>query len=1014
MLHRAWAYLSVIFAIFARDVKRVLRNPVALVVVLGMAVMPSAYAWYVIAANWDPYSNTSGMKVAVANSDAGFDSSVAGRLDVGDQVVRQLQGNHELGWEFVGADQAVNGVYEGEYWAAVVIPEDFSEDFASVFTGDFTRPTLDYYVNEKPSSIAPKVTDAGVDALQKAIDENFVKLVAERVVDTTQEAGEQAEGKGEAAQSNLTEGIANARETVGQAREAIGNLQVTIDSTKESAASADDTLARLQEGLGPLGDAVAKAKSLLDEARATESEYGSSLATKATEGALVLGDVAAQAQREAASIEGAVQRACDDAQAALQRAQGLFEANENLIAALEAQAADPAIAADPQAAAAVAEALEQAKGANADLQTTVGALQQATDALGTTAVALETQAQAMDEAASAASESVRQTAADFQANVLPAMTGSLDELADACGTLQGALAGLSPTLSQARSVLGELETMLTSASSSLSTTSDALGTMESNLDQNLSDLQALQQSSTVRMLSEYLEADPADVGAFMASPVTLETKLVYPVRNYGSGVAPFFTNLALWVAGFILMAIVRMRVDPAGLPRFTAAQAYFGRWLFYVVIGLVQGLVCCVGDLAIGIQCESPAAFIGAGLLTVFVDVNLMYALAFAFRHIGKAVAVILLIMQIPGSSGMFPIEMMPAFFQAIHPLLPFTYSIDAMREAIGGFYGLDYLRDMLTLGLVFVPVGLVIGLGIGRVDFNLNLMFDEKLAKTDLFAAEPVHAFATEMAGSAGAALDGEAGAAAGGRVSAANKVAASVADGVGGAVPGCEGAAAGDGGAAAGIGAARFRTHTLVRALLNVDEFRESVLRRAARFRRRYKWLAAIGWAALFAQPIVTFALMVAVDADVDTRVEMLVAMVVGIIAVDVYLIMLSFMNTSLNRQLALANLSPEGVGAQAASQLGGAEGASAPGDAPSGASASVPSAVASSEGAAFSDAAANSAPSADSSGIVVSSGISASGDTPAAPSRAALSASDDTAPSAPSAPSIPSAISKGGEGR
>ncbi len=997
MLHRAWAYLSVIFAIFARDVKRVLRNPVALVVVLGMAVMPSAYAWYVIAANWDPYSNTSGMKVAVANSDAGFDSSVAGRLDVGDQVVQQLQGNHELGWEFVGVDQAVNGVYEGEYWAAVVIPQDFSEDFASVFTGDFTRPTLDYYVNEKPSSIAPKVTDAGVDALQKAIDENFVKLVAERVVDTTQEAGEQAEGKGEAAQSNLTEGIANARETVGQAREAIGNLQVTIDSTKESAASADDTLARLQEGLGPLGDAVAEAKALLDEARATESEYGSSLATKATEGALVLGDVAAQAQREAASIEGAVQRACDDAQAALQRAQGLLEANENLIAALEAQAADPAIAADPQAAAAVAEALEQAKSANADLQTTVGALQQATDALGTTAVALETQAQAMDEAASAASESVRQTAADFQANVLPAMTGSLDELADACGTLQGALAGLSPTLSQARSVLGELETMLTSASSSLSTTSDALGTMESNLDQNLSDLQALQQSSTVRILSEYLEADPADVGAFMASPVTLETKLVYPVRNYGSGVAPFFTNLALWVAGFILMAIVRMRVDPAGLPRFTAAQAYFGRWLFYVVIGLVQGLVCCVGDLAIGIQCESSVAFIGAGLLTVFVDVNLMYALAFAFRHIGKAVAVILLIMQIPGSSGMFPIEMMPAFFQAIHPLLPFTYSIDAMREAIGGFYGLDYLRDMLTLGLVFVPVGLAIGLGIGRVDFNLNLMFDEKLAKTDLFAAEPAHAFATEMAGSAGALLGGQAGAAAGG-----------------GAVPGCEGATAGDGGAAAGIGAARFRTHTLVRALLNVDEFRESVLRRATRFRRRYKWLAAIGWAALFAQPIVTFALMVAVDADVDTRVEMLVAMVVGIIAVDVYLIMLSFMNTSLNRQLALTNLSPEGVGAQAASQLGGAEGASAPGDAPSGASASVPSVAAPSEGAAFSDAAANSAPSADSSGIVASSGISASGDTPAAPSRAALSASDDTAPSAPSAPSIPSATSKGGEGR
>ena len=87
-----------------------------------------------------------------------------------------------------------------------------------------------------------------------------------------------------------------------------------------------------------------------------------------------------------------------------------------------------------------------------------------------------------------------------------------------------------------------------------------------------------------------------------------------------------------------------------------------------------------------------------------------MFALAYAFRHIGKAIAVILLIVQIPGSSGMFPIEMMPDFFQVIHPLLPFTYSIDAMREAIGGFYAMDYLHDMLLLGLLFVPLGFAIG----------------------------------------------------------------------------------------------------------------------------------------------------------------------------------------------------------------------------------------------------------------------------------------------------------------
>ena len=353
----------------------------------------------------------------------------------------------------------------------------------------------------------------------------------------------------------------------------------------------------------------------------------------------------------------------------------------------------------------------------------------------------------------------------------------------------------------------------------------------------------------------------------MAAPVALDTQLVYPVKNYGSGVTPFFTNLALWVAGFILMAMVKLRVDPEGLPKFTAVQAYFGRWLFYMVCGLAMGLVCCVGDLALGIQCESPAAFIGAGLLTVFVDVNLMFALAYAFRHIGKAIAVILLIVQIPGSSGMFPIEMMPDFFQVIHPLLPFTYSIDAMREAIGGFYGMDYLHDMLLLGFLFVPLGFAIGLGIGRCDFNLNLMFDEKLGATDLLLAEPVTASAK-----------------------------------------------------AAGQTPARYRTRTLVRALLNIDAFRQALIARAERFHRAYPVLRRIGWVALIAQPLVTFAIMVLVHADVDTRVMMLMAMVVGIIVVDTYLIVISYLDTNLAHQLALANLNAEELQKRASGQIGG----------------------------------------------------------------------------------------------
>ncbi|WP_296010977.1 YhgE/Pip domain-containing protein [uncultured Adlercreutzia sp.] len=859
MLERARTYLGVIFAIFARDVRRVLRNPVALVITLGMIVMPSAYAWYVVAANWDPYNNTEDMLVAVANEDAGADSPEAGHLDVGAQVVAQLHDNHEMGWEFTDAESAVNGVYEGKYWAALVIPKEFSADFASVFTGDFTQPTIDYYVNEKPSSIAPKVTDAAANAVERAINENFVKTVTEKVVGVTQEAGSYAEGKADDAESSLTAGIRSAHDTVGETRATLEGLAATVDSTRTAASEADATLAGLQDDLPHLLDALSQSKELLARARSTTNDYGTALSKNATDGALKLAAAASTAQRALGTVEGDVSAAEAGTAGALAQAEALLADNKALVADLQAEAG--AAGADPV----VAQALAQAQDATARLAATVDSLKTAQADLTSTADALGTAATTLNDAAEAGAATVQQTAAAFQGTILPDITSALDSLVEACGTLEGAVQGLTPSLAQARAILAEMTGTLETSRDALTTTSASLATMEDNLARTLTDLTALQNSATVRDLADYLKADPATVGAFMAAPVQLETRPVYAVANYGSGVTPFFTNLALWVAGFILMAMVKLRVDPEGLPKFTATQAYFGRWLFYVVVGLLMGLVCCVGDLALGIQCESPAAFIGAGLLTVFVDVNLMFGLAYASRHIGKAIAVILLIMQIPGSSGMFPIEMMPPFFQAIHPLLPFTYSIDAMREAIGGFYGLDYLHDMLWLGLLFVPLGFAIGLGLGRADFNLTMMFDEKLGATDLLLAEPVTAAARK---------NGE-------------------------------------------DSPVRYRTRALMHALLDAEGFRATITRRVAWFRRNYPRLRRVGWVALVAQPVVTFAVMVLVHADVNTRVMMLLAMVVGIIVVDTYLVLISYVNTRLNNELALATLTPDALQQTAARQ-------------------------------------------------------------------------------------------------
>ena len=505
MLKRMRTYLGVIFAIFARDVKRVLRNPVALVIALGMIVMPSAYAWYVVAANWDPYSNTADMLVAVANEDAGADSPETGHLDVGAQVVAQLHDNHEMGWEFTDAEAAINGVYEGRYWAALVIPKDFSEDFASVFTGDFTQPTIDYYVNEKPSSIAPKVTDAAANAVEAAVNENFVKTVSEKVVETTQKVGAEAEEKADAAEGSLTAGVRSAKETVGETHATLEGLVGTVDDTRTSVARADDTLAGLQDDVPHLLEAIGQSKELLAKARSTVNEYGTALSKNATDGALQLSSAAAQAQRALGTVSSDVAAAEAATNTALATAEGLLADNKTLVSDLTAQAG--AAGADP----AIAQALSEARAANERLTTTTDALRTASDDLASTADSLETEASALDTAAQSASETIRATAATFQDSVLPDITTSLDSLVEACGTLEGALRGLTPSLAEARAILGQLGDTLTSSETSLSTTSDSLGTMETNLEQSLTDLTALQNSATVKDLAEYLKADPEKI-----------------------------------------------------------------------------------------------------------------------------------------------------------------------------------------------------------------------------------------------------------------------------------------------------------------------------------------------------------------------------------------------------------------------------------------------------------------------------------------------------------------------
>ena len=167
-----------IWKIFQRDLQQIQKNVIAMIVIIGITVVPCLYAWFNIAASWDPYENTGNLKVAVASVDEGYEGSIIPiKLTLGDQVLSALRENTQLEWVFTTKSKAMKGVKSGKYYAAIVIPEDFSRNMMSVFTSDIQKPEITYYSNAKENAIAPKVTDKGATAIQTQVNEVFIETL---------------------------------------------------------------------------------------------------------------------------------------------------------------------------------------------------------------------------------------------------------------------------------------------------------------------------------------------------------------------------------------------------------------------------------------------------------------------------------------------------------------------------------------------------------------------------------------------------------------------------------------------------------------------------------------------------------------------------------------------------------------------------------------------------------------------------------------------------------------------
>ncbi|MGI6180001.1 YhgE/Pip family protein [Butyricicoccus intestinisimiae] len=831
-----------VFQIFRRDLRRLLRNPAAALVMAGVCLLPSFYAWFNIAANMDPYSNTQGIKVAVANNDTGADTKMLS-LNAGDEIIKKLKDNDQLGWTFVDTKDAKEGVKSGEYYAAIVIPKDFSESLVSVLSGKLEQPELDYYINEKKNAIAPKITDTGASTIQQQINDTFSAVASESISDAIRSSVTNLEGDIDSTNQELTSSISSVQNNLSQYQTAAQNFQNTV---KQSNSVIDDTIAALDQvdkTAQTSSNALCNVSAQLSNSRTALGTLSGQISQNLSSGETQLNTISVAASTKLGIFETNANDVLTTVGNGIDSATQLNQKNTQIINDL--YALHQSIQNDSSLSNAITEQIQKLQTQNASLQELLDSLNSSNSAMKEAVSTAKTTRTSLEQIASNGKSSLQKSRDKLNAQVFPQINQSLDGLSTVNGDLTAALSGIPSTTKQVKQVLTQLKTTMNDSADMLSQAGKTLDSVNEKLGTISTDLKSLQSSYAYQKLLSLEGIDADAVADFMSSPVSIQSDVQYDVKNYGSGMTPFYTNLALWVGGLILVSILKQEVDTDGLRRrFTPTQGYFGRWLLFIVSGLIQGVIVCAGDLVLlKVQCVHPIAFVFAGMVCSFVYVNIIYALAATFKHIGKAVAVVLIILQIPGSSGTYPIEMMPEFFQKLHPLFPFTYGINAMRECIAGYYGNLYVKNLLFLS-IFVALSLFIGLVLRPLLQNLNHLFDRRLDTTELMLCETATAEYQ------------------------------------------------------------RPTMRMLIRTLARDEVAKQRYLDRSVKFERNYSKRIKYGFLCMLIIPLVFLILMF----SLDSKLVFLVLWIVSLIALSVYLIVVEYIHDKIQRQIDLNGLTSD----------------------------------------------------------------------------------------------------------
>ena len=688
-----------IIEIFRKDIKEVFRKTNTWIIIVGLIFLPSMYAWPNILSSWDPYGHTNNIKVAVTSEDAG--ATVDGKeLNLGNSLVEGLKNNKNLDWQFVSnKEEAENGVRIGDYYASIVVPKNFSKDMTSVSRTEPQRASIEYTVNEKINAISPKITNSGASAIANNISKNFVETANGIIFEKLHEAGIKFE-------ENLPS-IEKAKEEIFKLNDNFSTYESTLSELIGKVEYGYNILNNVQNTLPEIDRVATNSIMIADKAGITINNiqgFNERLLPIINNHLNVVEEVSKEANVIAKELQQkpdkteeikARQKALDSR---LQASTERLQLVKNIFEYFNKLSSERLFNNQLERVTTLSNDITAIKEVNNNIYNKMDHYDEIADTVKEEFV---NKSARVNEVSSNMNSKLNVEVAPLISQVLSKAEVNIDKVSGIIAGAQGELPAVERKLSEtevkisnAYGKLLSLRAQMPSAKSKIQKLTDEIKKADSGIDKN--------------QLFNLLKVDYKQQAEFFANPVKLQENKLYHIENYGSAMTPFYTVLSIWVGSLLMSSLLTTKVEDEE-NKYKPYQKYFGRGLLFVIISLFQTLIITLGDMyVLGTQATSPYRFVLYALLISLLFSSIIYTIVCILGNVGKAVCIVLLVLQLGSSGGTFPIQMTSEFFQALYPKVPFTYSIGLLREAVGGVYIPAVERDIkiLVIYLIVVLVG--------------------------------------------------------------------------------------------------------------------------------------------------------------------------------------------------------------------------------------------------------------------------------------------------------------------